>query len=574
MKNKYLVYCGIFFLALLLLTGGAFFYVQKLKKQPSSEKNVKEATLSQEDIINLTKPSVVRLIQHIKGKAEIPDVKIDFNKMDIIPNPSAPLNSVEIDEYITGSGFIVNSNGYIVTNSHVVSYQTIKNALAGLKVIAVLDRDLKNADLSKKSELNGLQAEDAGRKLAIKMINYIAEKGKFSLEKKVVVLDPSSTTDDKNKMFEEGFPAGMISVNDNYYNDDKDIALIKIDQTNLPSLEFGDSTAVNSGNKISVFGFPSTAEVNGKNYLESTFTDGTISALKDSEKSVFKFLQSDAKVSQGSSGGPMIDEQGRVIGLLTLGSNMNKETGDSFGFAIPISEASLWIDDFNVNQQLKPAELNEKTYADHFKKGLGYLDASHCQQAIAEFNKAKVSNLKFSNEKYIQGYIDKCNSKIQSGQSIDTGWDEKKQNLSKINKTTWYIIGGGFALLIVAVFLILLLTRRLKKEEQEMSILENKLNERPNQQMPDKKVITPMEKDSQVSNSTVVQKKEIIPEKIEITEKKEIALPKKPELISEKNTVLISSPSLVDKPTPPTNLPVENSEGLGKQKESVKSKPE
>jgi S1-C subfamily serine protease len=483
--KKYLIALSVILLILLISAGGGIFYVNYLKNRPSLDKEMKEAVLSHEDVANITKPSIVRLMQHIKGKAELPDIKIDFEKFDVIPNPSGPKKSIDVDEYLVGSGFVVNGNGYILTNSHVVSYQTIKNVLAGLQSANIISREAISYVASGKKDPNAgmsdLKAQEMGEQLGRKIINYFTKEGKFELDKKVVVLNPAGETSDKEKMFNDGFPASIVSVNDNFFNDSHDVALVKIDQDRLPPVKLGDSSNMNIGNKIMIFGFPGSADFNGKNFLESTFTDGAINSIKDSDNKDFKIFQSDAKISQGSSGGPMINEQGEIIGIITYGSNpVQRGSGDGFGFALPITDASSWINGFVVNSSLNPSVLNDSSYFDHFLNGLRFSTSNRCQKAIAEFNLAKNMNSNFSTDKYLKTYIDKCNSVISSGQSIDTQWDEKKQELGKINKSTWYIASGGILILTIAIFIILFLIDRLKKDEKEMHILEDQFHSQPN----------------------------------------------------------------------------------------------
>ena len=51
-------------------------------------------------------------------------------------------------------------------------------------------------------------------------------------------------------LIRDGFRAKVVSVNDNFYKDNKDVALIKIDETDLPALKIGDSDTISVGNSI------------------------------------------------------------------------------------------------------------------------------------------------------------------------------------------------------------------------------------------------------------------------------------------------------------------------------------
>ena len=113
-----------------------------------------------------------------------------------------------------------------------------------------------------------------------------------------------------------------------------DIAVLKIDaKTPLPALEFGDSDAVRVGDWVVAIGNPFG--------LGGTVTAGIASARsRDINSGPFDdFLQIDAPINRGNSGGPLFDQSGRVIGINTAIFSPN---GGSvgIGFAIPSNIAS------------------------------------------------------------------------------------------------------------------------------------------------------------------------------------------------------------------------------------------
>src|SRR6476661_138295 len=112
-----------------------------------------------------------------------------------------------------------------------------------------------------------------------------------------------------------------------------DIAVIKIDATNLPVAQFANSDDVRVGQFAFAIGAPFK--------LDYTFTYGVISGKGRSKLiatggySISDYLQTDASINPGNSGGPLCDIDGKVIGMNTLINGMNR----GLGFAIPINMA-------------------------------------------------------------------------------------------------------------------------------------------------------------------------------------------------------------------------------------------
>jgi serine protease Do len=110
-----------------------------------------------------------------------------------------------------------------------------------------------------------------------------------------------------------------------------DIAVIKVDETNLPSVPLGDSTKLHPGQLVLAFGNPMG--------YRFTVTRGIVSALNRpnpgaDRRSPGEFIQTDAAINPGNSGGPLVNAHGEVIGINTF---LISSTGtfSGMGFAIP-----------------------------------------------------------------------------------------------------------------------------------------------------------------------------------------------------------------------------------------------
>jgi serine protease Do len=109
---------------------------------------------------------------------------------------------------------------------------------------------------------------------------------------------------------------------------DSDLALLKIEQKNLPTLELGSARRIHQGQLVFAIGSPEG--------LQNSVTMGVVSSVgrqPDPDRPMV-YIQTDAPINPGNSGGPLIDMDGYVLGINTL---ILSEGGGSegLGFAIP-----------------------------------------------------------------------------------------------------------------------------------------------------------------------------------------------------------------------------------------------
>jgi len=126
-------------------------------------------------------------------------------------------------------------------------------------------------------------------------------------------------------------------------SDTTDLALIKVEATDLDAAEIGDSTALAVGQTAIAIGSPLGT------YTE-TVTRGIVSGLDREitvtdqqtrrETTLRGLIQTDAAINPGNSGGPLLDGTGNVIGINTAVAT----SAEGLGFAIPIAAASDLID--------------------------------------------------------------------------------------------------------------------------------------------------------------------------------------------------------------------------------------
>ncbi len=133
-----------------------------------------------------------------------------------------------------------------------------------------------------------------------------------------------------------------------------DVAVIKIDATDLPYMVFGDSNSVSLGEWVLAIGNPYN--------LGTTVTAGIVSAkgrdLKGNNK-IENFIQTDAVVNPGNSGGALVNERGELIGINTMIFSMNGSY-IGYSFAIPSNIVRKITDDILEYGSIKKGVLGIK----------------------------------------------------------------------------------------------------------------------------------------------------------------------------------------------------------------------
>jgi S1-C subfamily serine protease len=142
-------------------------------------------------------------------------------------------------------------------------------------------------------------------------------------------------------------PDGAIYVLQGVVASDKtrDVAVVKANGQNFQTLVLGNSDRVEVGEEVIAIGNPLS--------LESTVSNGIVSGIRTAEELGGKFLQVTAPISPGSSGGPLFNMAGEVIGITTL----YLKGGENLNFAIPINDAKRLLLDLSAKRSGKAAPV-------------------------------------------------------------------------------------------------------------------------------------------------------------------------------------------------------------------------
>ncbi len=167
-----------------------------------------------------------------------------------------------------------------------------------------------------------------------------------------------------------------------YVDSDNDLAILKLKGSRYPVVKMGDAKRLQVGEKVYAMGSP--------HGLENTISEGIISGIRniDKERTV---IQMTAAISPGSSGGPLFNDRGEVIGIATF---LIAET-QNLNFALPINLVKKGL---TKNDLADPAEACrvdfKETAACFFYKGLAYGITGQHDRAVDAFKRSLGVNAK------------------------------------------------------------------------------------------------------------------------------------------------------------------------------------
>ncbi len=312
----------------------------------------------------------------------------------------AKLLTQEISNGVSGTGFIISSDGYIVTNAHVV----LANQDPKQMLVEALANAFANELYAEASQYYNIPDEDKEKYVKVllnKFMAYFLENGQINdITTGYYVFNGIANPGDDLKV--KSWPATVKKQGTVYEKIGgevtwgKDIAILKVEKTNLPTVNLGDSSKVQVGDNMFVIGYPGKAQdpiFKPESILETTVSRGVISAKKALRTGV-ESLQTDSSILPGNSGGPAYNENGEVIGIATFGAT----EGAGVNFLLPINLAKEFMNELNVEN--KHSIIDTK-----YSEALNAFWKKDCDKAISSMK--DVLTL-YPGHPYAQEYILEC----------------------------------------------------------------------------------------------------------------------------------------------------------------------
>jgi serine protease Do len=395
-----------------------------------------------------------------------------INSIEYYAFSSGNMETERMSTAAVGTGFIITPDGYMVTNAHVVNTDEeelyLSFAMTSLEQYAVEAADSFMEEMRRSGYQMTQDEWDGIANAWYRLLSQSMEINNLQTTYQCYIgnVTPGSDVSARG----EGLDLRKIGEP----IPGKDIAILKMDGQNLPTLTLGDDSKLKTGDKVYAMGYPAVATLSdalnvAQAIQEPTLTQGIISARKEMGGG-WNILQTDAAIHGGNSGGPLFNEDGEVIGINTFGM-LDQQSGAQvagMNFAVPISIAKQFLNEINVT----PAESD---FTANFKNALAAYNNQDYNTALELLRGINETNPGFPVVQELLAEVrEAADSNPQpnkadntAGEDVDDAADEAIAALNNSDTflglpaaAVWAVVGG--LVLIIIIMVVVLLSKRKK----------------------------------------------------------------------------------------------------------------
>jgi S1-C subfamily serine protease len=272
---------------------------------------------SLQEILLRAKPAAVIVVAEVGGQ-----VRLRCGGVEKTVSP-APYRE-------SGSGFFISPRGWVITNGHVV--YVAQEPPRRWMTTHLVEKAFRAECLPDLLTRRGLIAGERPD-----LEDTLTREAVASTPADNVTLDPTVSVILQNGMRLAGRIAKYSAPRGETMSG-RDLALLRVEAADMPTLPLGDSSTVKIGDKLSIIGFPGVVMshelLSASAKAQASVTQGAVSGFKQ-DRANQPVIQTDAAAEAGISGGPALNAAGEVVGVMTFVTQGDAGAVQGFNFVIP-----------------------------------------------------------------------------------------------------------------------------------------------------------------------------------------------------------------------------------------------
>ena len=395
--------------------------------------------------VDMAKPAVVRIFTDINTQ-----LTVHFSPKQSI---TFPLGGGNYTSTLTGSGTFISAHGDILTADHVVNPPHDDQLSQDLDLQAAPDvADYINKHVPSDAPVT---QDDVAQEL---FSGQIPSDWRYGKTRSVVYFStdysgPLTTT--KLHKVPAQLQAPIDRIEAQSAVDAKDVAIVHADLNDTPSVQLGDSSGVHEQDMLTIIGFPGNGDVSDlpTNLLTSSVNQIMVSSLKTTDQGV-QVIQVGGNVEDGDSGGPALDSNGAVVGIVSFG--LSDQSGTNFLQAS--NSARALVQSLHLDTAPGPFETAwSQAFNDYAATTPG-----HWHKAQQEFASIHTAYPQF---KALLPYLQYAQAQVPQERVQQSRPRSTPHSRSKTSSPLAWIIPAVMVIIVLALALFALTLRRRKKKQ-------------------------------------------------------------------------------------------------------------
>lgn len=379
--------------------------------------------------VDIARPAIVRIITFVDGR-----LTVHFSSQSV----TFPLTGNSYQLTLSGSGAFISAHGDILTADHVVNPPAeVLDELAAPDVTQYYNQHSgtqATQDQITQALISGQLPSDA---------HYGTPSSQAYLN--IYYTGPLSATNVQNIPQADFAPVDRIEQQSPV--NDKDVAIIHVSNMNdMASIQLDDSSTVQPQDQLTIIGFPGNGDVSSipTDLLTPSVNAVTVSSLKTTNTGA-PLIQVSGNVEQGDSGGPGLDSNGNVVGIVSFGA-----TGQGSTSFLQASNSARGLVQ-KLHLDTTPGRF-EKEWKQAFTD-YSANTAGHWHKALQEFEQIAANYPAF---KAIMPYLNYARDQAKN-EPLSQPQSQPKSSTSFLDgmvANKWVILGAGVVILLVLVLLL------------------------------------------------------------------------------------------------------------------------
>jgi S1-C subfamily serine protease len=392
--------------------------------------------------VDIAQPAVVRILTLISSQ-----LIVHFSTGNVtFPQPGSSAGS-SYPLGLSGSGTFISSHGDILTADHVVNPPQDTSLSQFLDDTAA--QDVTNyINAHAKTQVAVAQVD---QELYSGQIASTPEYGQVASQVFLSIQYTGALTAANLQDVPANLQAPVDKIEAQSAVNQSDVAIIHVNMNDMPSVQLGDSSSVQQQDQLTIIGFPGNGDISYKpsDFLDDSVNNIEVSSIKTTDTGA-QVIQVGGNVEHGDSGGPALDSNGNIVGIVSFGLSTSADPGGT-SFLQASNSAETLIKSLNLDTTSGP-----------FQKAWSQALNDYSATTVGHWHKAAQELQSLASKYPLFQAITPYLTYAQQQAKIEKVPTKKGTNSTSSSPILAYAITIG-AVIVVVLLIILLLTMVLRR---------------------------------------------------------------------------------------------------------------